>query len=106
MVRHASSAIVSLLLLAACGSPLYTRDVHLSATPRPPTFDPGVLARERVATLGVVAPGALHQRHAESRQHVDVDVLFQPMPPIHPAHGEAAERRHHDGAQPGRLFGR
>jgi hypothetical protein len=59
MVVRAGLAIVALLVLAACGSPLYTRHIHTSSTPRPPAFDPGLLAREPVAILGVVAPGAL-----------------------------------------------
>lgn len=46
------------LLAAACG-PVYLSNTYATATPRPASFDMGVLAREPVATLGLVAPANL-----------------------------------------------
>jgi hypothetical protein len=81
MMFRAGPVVLALLALAACGSPLYTRDIHTSATPRPPAFDPGVLARERVATLGVVAPAAL-QGYGGTIAHALARALAEVAPSI------------------------
>ena len=46
-------------LTTGCIAPLYTWDTHTSSAPSPVGFDAAELAREPVATLGVVAPAAL-----------------------------------------------
>lgn len=46
-------------LLAGCGAPLHTWEVHTTSTPRSPFLDVAALARERVATFGVASPAAL-----------------------------------------------
>src|SRR6516164_135629 len=45
-------------LVAGCG-PAYLSDTYATSTPRPASFDVGVLAGEPVATLGLVAPANL-----------------------------------------------
>ncbi len=73
-------------LLAGC-TPVYTWDINTTSTARPPSFDVGALAREPVATVGLVAPGGL-QGHSASLSHALVAALAQVSPPIRaiPAH--------------------
>jgi hypothetical protein len=73
-------------LLAGC-TPVYLWDINTTSTARPPTFDVGELAREPVATAGVVAPGGL-AGYSVTLSHALVAALAKASPPIRgiPAH--------------------
>ena len=61
MTRHIDVTVLAFtatLLAAGCG-PVYLSDTYATATPRPESFNVGVLASEPVAILGVVAPANL-----------------------------------------------
>ncbi len=82
MTRRATWSILALAaaLLAGC-TPIYTWDTNTTSTPKPPSFDIGELSRQPVATVGVVAPGAL-QGYSTSLSHALVVSLAQVSPPI------------------------
>jgi hypothetical protein len=88
VTRRIRRSIVGLVaaLLAGC-SPVYTWDINTTSTARPPSFDVGDLSHQPVATVGLVAPGAL-MGYSASLSHALVDALAQVSPPIRaiPAH--------------------
>jgi hypothetical protein len=60
-IRLTSSSamlVFSLALLAGC-APLHFWDTHTTSTPKPKSFDVAALAREPVATFGLIAPAGL-----------------------------------------------
>jgi hypothetical protein len=57
-MRRRAMLAFSAALLPGC-TPLHLWDVHTTSMPRSPAFDVGELAREPVATLGVLAPAGL-----------------------------------------------
>jgi hypothetical protein len=67
-------------LLAGC-TPIYTWDTNTTSTAKPPSFDLGELSQQPVATVGVVAPGAL-QGYSMSLSHALVASLARVSPPI------------------------
>ena len=50
--------LLAAALIAGC-TPLYLSDTHTTSTPRPQFFDVTELAREQVATLGLLTPAGL-----------------------------------------------
>ena len=76
MKYAAAVAIVAGFFLSGC-SPLSMTDVHVTGTAKPEHFDPG----ERVALLGLVAPGGL-QQFAPVFSNALVMALQQADPPI------------------------
>jgi hypothetical protein len=71
---------VSAALAASC-SPLHLWEAHVTSAPRPLSFDVAVLAREPVATLGLVTPAAL-QGLSFSVSHALDTALSQVSPPV------------------------
>jgi hypothetical protein len=67
-------------LLAGC-TPLYVSDTHSTSTPRSQFFDVAELAREPVATLGVLTPAAL-QGFNPALSHALIAALSEASPPI------------------------
>jgi hypothetical protein len=67
-------------LLAGC-TPLYVSDTHSTSTPRAQFFDVAELAREPVATLGVLTPAAL-QGFNPALSHALIAALSEASPPI------------------------
>jgi hypothetical protein len=57
-VRRSVILAIAIALSAGCG-PLRTWDAHTTCSPTPPSFDLATLAREPVATFGVVASAGL-----------------------------------------------
>lgn len=57
-MRHRAILAFSAALVAGC-TPLHGWDAHTTSMPRPPAFDVGELARQPVATFGVLAPAGL-----------------------------------------------
>jgi hypothetical protein len=72
---------ISAALSASCSHPLHMVDAHTTSTPRPPSFDVAELAREPVATLGLVTPAAL-QGFSPSLSLALTAALSQASPPI------------------------
>ena len=50
--------LLAAALIVGC-TPLYLADTHTTSTPRPPSFNVTELAREQVATLGLLTPASL-----------------------------------------------
>lgn len=73
-------------LLTAC-TPVYTWDTNTTSTARPPSFDVSELSHQPVATLAIIAPGAL-QGFSIPLSHALVATLANASPPIRaiPAH--------------------
>jgi hypothetical protein len=67
-------------LLAGC-TPLYLSDTHTTSTPRPQFFDVTELAREPVATLGLLTPAGL-QGFNPPLSHALIAALSEASPPI------------------------
>ena len=67
-------------LLAGC-TPIYLWETHTTSTPRAEALDVAVLARERVATLGLVAPAGL-QGFSASLSHALTTALSEASPPV------------------------
>src|SRR5262245_50104481 len=87
-VTRVPGPIVALVVALLAGStPVYLLDVNTTSTARPPTCDVGVLAREPVATAGIVAPGGL-AGYSVMLSHALVAALAKASPPIRgiPAH--------------------
>jgi hypothetical protein len=82
VTRRATWPILALAaaLLAAC-TPIYTWDTNTTSTAKPPSFDIAELSQQRVATVGLVAPGAL-QGYSTSLSHALVTALARVSPPI------------------------
>jgi hypothetical protein len=72
---------LSAVLLASCASPVHWWDAHTISTPRAPSLDVAVLAREPVATLRLAAPAGL-QGLSFSVSHALTTALSQASPPI------------------------
>ena len=70
----------SAALLASC-TPLYMWDTHTTSTPRPRSFDVTELAREPVATLGLVPPAGL-QGFSPSLSHALFTAVSEASPSI------------------------
>ncbi len=77
----------SIAILAGCTAPLYTWDIHTTATPTSRSFDVTELTRQPVATLGLVAPAGLLGFSA-SLSHALIAALSEASPSIRgiPAH--------------------
>jgi len=71
---------IAAVLLIGC-TPLYTWDINTTSTARPPSFDIGELSSQPVATVGLIAPGAL-QGFSTSLSHALVAALAGASPPI------------------------
>jgi hypothetical protein len=78
--------VLAVVMLAAC-TPIYTWDTNTTSTARAPSFDVRDLAREPVATIGVVAPGGL-AGYSVALSHALIDALEHASPPLRgiPAH--------------------
>jgi hypothetical protein len=72
---------ISAALSASCSSPFHMVDAHTTSTPRPQSLDLAELAREPVATLGVVTPAAL-QGFSPSLALALTTALSEASPPI------------------------
>ena len=68
------------VLLGGC-TPLYLSDTHTTSTPRSQSFDVAQLAREPVATFGLVAPAAL-QGFSATLSYALIAALSEASPPI------------------------
>ena len=80
--RSIAGAILAVAAaLAASCSPLHMGEAHITSVARPRSFDVAVLAREPVATLGLVAPAAL-QGLSPSVSHALAAALSQVSPPV------------------------
>jgi hypothetical protein len=79
--------LLAVALLIGCSTPLYTWDANTTSTARPPAFDIGELSNQPVATIGLIAPGAL-AGYSTSLSHALVAALADASPPIRgiPAH--------------------
>jgi hypothetical protein len=73
-------AFTAALLAAGC-DPVYLSDTYATSTPRPASFDVGVLAGEPVATLGPVAPANL-QGFSPTLSLALATALAEVSPPI------------------------
>ena len=82
LMRHVRGAILacSAVLLAGC-TPVSVWDTHTTSTPRPQSFDVAELAREPVATLGLLTPAGL-QGFSFSLSHALILALSEVSPPI------------------------
>jgi hypothetical protein len=84
-VRRKRSIATALLAasaaLAAGCTPLHLWEAHVTSAPRPPSFDVAVLAREPVATLGLVAPAGLQGLSLSVSLALDT-ALSQVSPPV------------------------
>jgi hypothetical protein len=84
-VRRKRSIATALLAasaaLAAGCTPLHLWEAHVTSAPRPPSFDVAVLAREPVATLGLVAPAGLQGLSLSVSLAFDT-ALSQVSPPV------------------------
>jgi hypothetical protein len=67
-------------LIVGC-TPLYLSDTHTTSTPRPPSFNVTELAREQVATLGLLTPASL-QGFNPPLSHALNAALSEASPPI------------------------
>jgi hypothetical protein len=72
--------LLAAALLAGC-TPLYLSDTHTTSTPRPQFFDVTELAREPVATLGLLTPAGL-QGFNPPLSHALNAALSEASPPI------------------------
>lgn len=70
----------SVIFLAGC-TPLYLSDTHTTSTPRSQFFDVAELAREPVATLGLLTPASL-QGFNPPLSHALIAALSETSPPI------------------------
>ena len=77
----AISIVLSAIFAAACTTPFYLSDGHITSTPRPPSVDLAVLACEPVATLGIAAPANL-QGLSPTVSYALTSALAQGSPPI------------------------
>lgn len=77
----AISIVLSAIFSAACSTPFYMSDAHITSTPRPPSVDMAVLACEPVATLGIAAPASL-QGLSPTVSHALTAAFAQASPPI------------------------
>ena len=68
------------VLLGGC-TPLYLSDTHTTSTPRSQSLDVAQLAREQVATFGVVAPAAL-QGFSAVLSYALIAALSEASPPV------------------------
>jgi hypothetical protein len=68
------------ILLGGC-TPLYLSDTHTTSTPRSQSFDVAQLAREPVATFGLVAPAGL-QGFSATLSYALIAALSEASPPI------------------------
>lgn len=78
--------LLAAALIVGC-SPLYLSDTHTTSTPRPQSFNVTELAREHVATLGLLTPAGL-QGFNPPLSHALNAALSEASPPIRgiPAH--------------------
>jgi hypothetical protein len=72
---------ISAALFASCSNPFHMVDAYTTSTPRPQSLDVAELAREPVATLGLVAPAGL-QGFSPSLSLALNTALSQTSPPI------------------------
>jgi hypothetical protein len=72
--------LLAAALIAGC-TPLYLSDTHTTSTPRPQFFDVTELAREQVATLGLLTPAGL-QGFNPPLSHALNAALSKASPPI------------------------
>ena len=77
---HGTILLFALALFVGC-TPLYLSDTHTTSTPRSQFFDIAELAREPVATLGVVSPASL-QGFNPPLSHALNAALSEASPPI------------------------
>jgi hypothetical protein len=68
------------VLFGGC-TPLYLSDTHTTSTPRSQSFDVAQLAREPVASFGLIAPAAL-QGFSASLSYALIAALSEASPPI------------------------
>ena len=80
---HTTAALlaISAVLFASCSYPFHKVDVHTMSTPRPQSIDVAEVAREPVATLGIVTPPGL-QGLSPSLSLALTVALSQASPPI------------------------
>jgi hypothetical protein len=74
-------AALAAFFLASCSTPLHTWDVSTTSTPRSPGLDAATASSEAIATLGVVAPGAL-QGLTPVLSHALTTALAASTPPV------------------------
>jgi hypothetical protein len=79
-IGRTALAFTAALLAGAC-NPVYLSDTYTTATPRPASFDMSVLARQPVATLGLVAPANL-QGFSPTLSLALATALAEVSPPI------------------------
>jgi hypothetical protein len=79
-VRRRAILAISIALFAGCG-PLRTWDANTTSSPPPPSLDLTTLTAERVSTLGIVAPPALHGL-APALSHALFAALAEIDPPL------------------------
>ena len=72
--------LLAAALIVGC-TPLYLSDTHTTSTPRPPSFNVTELAREQVATLGLLTPASL-QGFNPPLSHALSAALSEASPPI------------------------
>jgi hypothetical protein len=77
---HGTILVFAAALLAGC-TPIYLSDTHTTSTPRSQFFDITELAREPVATLGLVTPASL-QGFNPPLSHALNAALSEASPPI------------------------
>jgi hypothetical protein len=68
------------VLFGGC-TPLYLSDTHTTSTPRSQSFDVAQLAREPVATFGLIAPAAL-QGFSATLSYALMAALSEASPPV------------------------
>jgi len=81
--KRMTGAIVVLAaaFLTSCSTPLHSWVAHTTSTPRSPSLDTAVLAREPMATLGLAAPAAL-QGLGPALSNALSAALLEVSPPI------------------------